>query len=260
MDRQVAGWPIWVGLVAEDLEKQRRFYRDVLGLSELDEGGDWVWFDMGWPKLFEILALDPSLPQYEERRFQVAFVTHDIRHSRQELIERGALPVTDIEGGIDSHQYWCYFRDAEGNVFELVQPLGSPWSSMGTGPGQIVGWPVWIGVVCESLEKQQGFYRDVLGFHQLAENDRVVEFDLGWPNLLELELRNSSPVHERRGYHVSFAVGDIPGARMELMRRGLEPVGDIAGGPQDGGYWCYFRDAEGNIFATSQRLGPPWMG
>ena len=31
-------WPNWIGVVAEDLEAQRRFYRDVLGLRELDAG------------------------------------------------------------------------------------------------------------------------------------------------------------------------------------------------------------------------------
>ena len=28
------GWPTWIGVVADDLEKQRRFYRDALGLHE----------------------------------------------------------------------------------------------------------------------------------------------------------------------------------------------------------------------------------
>jgi len=32
------GWPCWVGVVTEDLEVQRRFYRDMLGLVELAAG------------------------------------------------------------------------------------------------------------------------------------------------------------------------------------------------------------------------------
>jgi extradiol dioxygenase family protein len=39
------GWPCWVGVVADDLDVQRRFYRDVLGLAELAAGPGWVQFD-----------------------------------------------------------------------------------------------------------------------------------------------------------------------------------------------------------------------
>jgi catechol 2,3-dioxygenase-like lactoylglutathione lyase family enzyme len=113
------GWPIWIGVVCEDLEHQRRFYRDVLGLSELKAGEGWVWFDFGG-KLLELLAKEP-LPQYDQRRVSFAFEVDDIRAARAELIDRGVEPVTDIEGGPESLQYWTYFKDAEGNLFELVQ-------------------------------------------------------------------------------------------------------------------------------------------
>ena len=29
-------WPVWIGIVCDDLQAQRRFYRDVLGLSEAE--------------------------------------------------------------------------------------------------------------------------------------------------------------------------------------------------------------------------------
>ena len=40
-------WPNWLGIVVEELEGQRRFYRNVLGIAELDAGEDWVQVDMG---------------------------------------------------------------------------------------------------------------------------------------------------------------------------------------------------------------------
>ncbi len=52
--KQRLGWPIWVGVVTEDIERQRRFYRDVLGFKELDAAKSWVSFDMGWPNFFEL--------------------------------------------------------------------------------------------------------------------------------------------------------------------------------------------------------------
>ena len=117
-------WPVWIGIVCENLDEQRRFYRDVLGLRELKAGVDWVWFDFEG-KLLELLAKAP-VPQYDRRKVSFAFDVDDIRSARAELIRRGVEPVTDIEGGPESLQYWAYFEDAEGNLFELVQRLGGP--------------------------------------------------------------------------------------------------------------------------------------
>jgi catechol 2,3-dioxygenase-like lactoylglutathione lyase family enzyme len=112
-------WPVWIGIVCEDLEQQRHFYRDVLGLSELQAGDHWVWFDFGG-KLLELLAKSP-LPQYDRRGVCFAFEVDDFRVARAELIRRGVEPVTEIQGGPESLQYWTYFKDSEGNLFELVQ-------------------------------------------------------------------------------------------------------------------------------------------
>src|SRR5262245_39309005 len=112
-------WPVWIGIVCEDLEQQRRFYRDVLGLSELKAGDYWVWLDFGG-KLVELPGRFP-LPHYARGGVCFAFEVDDIRSARAELIRRGVEPVTEIEGGPEALQYWTYFKDAEGNLFELVQ-------------------------------------------------------------------------------------------------------------------------------------------
>jgi catechol 2,3-dioxygenase-like lactoylglutathione lyase family enzyme len=116
------GWPVWIGVVTEDLEAQRSFYRDVLGMKELEAGDDWVQFDMGSRKLLELLGKS-DLPQYNERRCQVGFAVDDIHAAVRELLARGVNQVSEIEGGTESGQYWCYFRDPEGNLFEVAQPL-----------------------------------------------------------------------------------------------------------------------------------------
>lgn len=123
-DAHLPRWPNWLGVVVEDLEGQRAFYGDVLGLAESDAGDDWVQFDMGGPNLFELLRRDPEQVQYDRARFQPGFAVGDIRAARARLIEHGAEAITEIEGGQGSGGYWCYFRDPEGNVFELSQRLG----------------------------------------------------------------------------------------------------------------------------------------
>jgi catechol 2,3-dioxygenase-like lactoylglutathione lyase family enzyme len=117
------GWPSWVGVVAEDLEAQRGFYRDVLGFREVESAPDYIQFDLGQRRTFELLARDPAIPQYKERRYQVGFEVEDIGAAREELIGRGVEPVSDIEGGEEAGSLWAYFRDPEGNVFEITQRL-----------------------------------------------------------------------------------------------------------------------------------------
>lgn len=58
-------WPIWIGVVCEDLEAQRKFYRDTLGLNEVRAGEGFVWFEFEG-RLFELLAKSDK-PQYDRR-------------------------------------------------------------------------------------------------------------------------------------------------------------------------------------------------
>jgi catechol 2,3-dioxygenase-like lactoylglutathione lyase family enzyme len=111
-------WPSWVGVVAGDLAGQRRFYRDVLGLREVEAGDGWIGFDLdgNW---FELLAVSER-PQYERPRYQVGFEVEDIETARAELIRRGVKPISEIEGS-EATSRWAYFRDPEGNVFEITQ-------------------------------------------------------------------------------------------------------------------------------------------
>jgi hypothetical protein len=73
--------------------------------------------------LFELVQRAPS-PQYEATRYQVGFTVEDLQATREELIRRGVEPISEIEGQESgSSNIWCYFRDAEDNVFEIMQWL-----------------------------------------------------------------------------------------------------------------------------------------
>ena len=120
---ETLGWPTWIGVVASDLEAQRRFYRETLGLRETGAGPGWVQFDMGG-KMFEVIQRDATA-QYGAPRYQVGFTVEDIESARAELIRRGVEPLTEIEPTEpgETANRWCYFRDPEGNVFEITQWL-----------------------------------------------------------------------------------------------------------------------------------------
>jgi catechol-2,3-dioxygenase len=115
--RVTLNWPTWVGLVVDDLETQRRYYRDIVGLKErrVDEG--YVLFEVGL-NMFELLAKSSS-PQFAHRGFQIAFAVVNMAAVRAELISRGIEPVGDIESF--NGMYWCYFKDPEGNLYEITE-------------------------------------------------------------------------------------------------------------------------------------------
>jgi catechol 2,3-dioxygenase-like lactoylglutathione lyase family enzyme len=127
--REPLGWPMWVGVVVDDLERQRRFWGDLLGLPETAAGSDYVQFDMGQGRTFELVQRS-ELPQYDDLRFQVGFAVEDIGGACAELLQAGVEPLTGIEG---EESTWAYFRDPEGNVFEITQRLGSGESSTEVG-------------------------------------------------------------------------------------------------------------------------------
>jgi catechol 2,3-dioxygenase-like lactoylglutathione lyase family enzyme len=107
-------------VVAEDLDAQRRFYRDVLGMAELAVGHGWVHFDFGEAGVLELVQRTGE-PQYDQARYQVGYAVADLESARDELAARGVQQVSDIEGDAAAGGRWCYFRDAEGNVFEIKE-------------------------------------------------------------------------------------------------------------------------------------------
>lgn len=117
-EREVLGWPTWIGIVVRDLDHQRRFWGDLLGLPEAASGSDFVHFDMGAGRSFELIERSQE-PAYDRLRFQVGFAVEDIDRARDWILRRGVEPITEIVRADDSS--WAYFRDPEGNVFEITQ-------------------------------------------------------------------------------------------------------------------------------------------
>ena len=113
------GWPTWIGVVVDDLDAQRRFYRDTLGLREISADRDYAIFDVDGNR-FELLRRSDEA-QYDALRYQVGFAVDDIVAVRKALIAGGATAISEIEGEQEPTGSWCYFRDPEGRVFEIKQ-------------------------------------------------------------------------------------------------------------------------------------------
>ena len=113
------GWPTWIGVVVDDLEAQRTFWGEMLGVPEDHAGPGFAHFIMPTGEIFEVIERS-EVPEYNGRRFQVGFEVDDIEATRVELIRRGITPISEIMGA-DSPDPWSYFLDREGNVFEIKQ-------------------------------------------------------------------------------------------------------------------------------------------
>lgn len=113
------GWPTWIGVVVDDLEAQRTFWGEMLGVPEDHAGPGFAHFIMPTGEIFEVIERS-EIPEYNGRRFQVGFEVADIHGTRAELIRRGITPISEVMGD-DSPDPWAYFLDPEGNVFEIKQ-------------------------------------------------------------------------------------------------------------------------------------------
>jgi catechol 2,3-dioxygenase-like lactoylglutathione lyase family enzyme len=114
------GWPCWAGAVAEDIDAQRRLHRDVLGLAEVAAGPGWVRFGVGNAGVLELIQRSTE-PQYDQAGHQIGYTVADLAAAREELVSRGVQQVTEIEGDAAAGGRCCYFRDAEGNIFEIKE-------------------------------------------------------------------------------------------------------------------------------------------
>ena len=96
-------------------------------------GEGWVQFDLAG-HTFELVGVDRSRQQYDARRFQVGFEVAEIHAARDALTRGGARAISGVEGGVELGSYWAYFRDPEGNVFEVKQALGEQGSEPSSRP------------------------------------------------------------------------------------------------------------------------------
>jgi catechol 2,3-dioxygenase-like lactoylglutathione lyase family enzyme len=86
-------------------------------------GADRAQFDLGDRRVFELLRRDPGRIRYGRTRFQPGSPVEDIDRARDRLLALGAEQLTEMEDGPEHGGLWCYFRDPQGHVFELTQPI-----------------------------------------------------------------------------------------------------------------------------------------
>jgi lactoylglutathione lyase len=109
-----------VRIFVDDLDRARRFYRDVLELDEKSAGPEWAVFDIdGRDVVLETVAADDPERGLVGRLLAVSFAVDDIDGVYRNLVARGvsfpAPPEMQPWGGV-----LAFPRDPDGNVLTLV--------------------------------------------------------------------------------------------------------------------------------------------
>jgi lactoylglutathione lyase len=124
------GFPDYVVLIVEDLDRALNFYTDVLGLQLGHRSGDYAQLNTGATRLAfytreamaKTLGFSLKPPSDESPGFEIGFKVEDVDAAFLELVEKGAspaMPPTTRPWG----QRTAYVRDPDGHLIELVQDL-----------------------------------------------------------------------------------------------------------------------------------------
>jgi glyoxylase I family protein len=124
-----------VSILVTDLERSRRFYRDVLGLAEIAKPRTFsfsvLWFDLGNQQLH--LLLKPKADSVSPRHF--ALRVKDVPAARVYLRERGVA--TDETTPIP-HCDRFFIADPDLNRIEIIQWL-EPYDPARSGAAELDG-------------------------------------------------------------------------------------------------------------------------
>lgn len=115
----------------------------------------------------------------------------------------------------------------------------------------------WLGVGTDSFDETLTFFSEVMGLSKVVVDERgVAILKVSEGQVLEVfgpgtegRKLTSPPV-------IAFEVDDVSAARDELLRHGVDVLGEI--GSWNGFEWLKFRGPEGHVFALQKTAPAGW--
>lgn len=149
-----------LAVYASDMDKADRFYTHVLGARKGSdpESAVGVRYYLSARQFVEVLPAKEK--QGPSMLAHVAYTTVDARALRTWLAKRGVAKLGGVQRGVDG-DLWFATRDPEGNEVQFVQPASSADTPV---PGAISGRIIHVGYAVHDRAKQDGFYKQLLGF------------------------------------------------------------------------------------------------
>lgn len=149
-----------LAVYARDLGQADRFYTHVLGARKGrdPENPAGVRYYLSTRQFVEVLPAGAR--QDASMLAHVAYTTTDAPALRAWLAERGLAKLGKIQRGVEG-ELWFATVDPEGNEVQFVQPAGTADTPV---PGAISGRIIHVGYAVRDRVKQDGFYRQILGF------------------------------------------------------------------------------------------------
>ncbi|MGH3715381.1 MAG: VOC family protein [Micromonosporaceae bacterium] len=110
---------------ARDLERAKRFYRDILGLKVTEERPEGISFESGDTKLYLYPTFTPEVAAHTLASWDVADLDAEMTELRGRGItfEEYDFPGLKTENGVAElgGERGCWFKDSEGNILALGQ-------------------------------------------------------------------------------------------------------------------------------------------
>ena len=131
-----------VSVITTDVERSRRFYRDVLGLKEIAKPRTFnfvvIWFDLGNQQLHVFLKDQPDTRSPRHFALRVA----DAAAARGHFIEHGIRPEETTPIPV-ADRFFIY--DPDGNRIEIIQWV-KPYNPAESGAAELDRWRVGRGM------------------------------------------------------------------------------------------------------------------
>nr|WP_295660915.1 VOC family protein [Polymorphobacter sp.] len=159
-DRPAIGGVSHLAVYSTDAAKTRDFYTRVLGAREGSDpenpAGKRYYFS---PRQF-VEVLPAPATHGPSMLAHVAYATLDAAGLRRWLAANGMTGLSPVQRSADGDQ-WFTTHDPEGNEVQFVQSASADTAAV---PGAISGRIIHVGFAVHDRAKQDGFYRQLLGF------------------------------------------------------------------------------------------------
>lgn len=222
-----------VAYASHDLDASRAFYRDWLGLQEVntwtaDGKTAFTFFKINDHQFVEIT---PESAPDTDRFGDISFETDNAEAMRRYLAGKGVtVPKEVTHGRIGNVAF--KITDPAGHQLEFVQymPQGKTAQDYRKhlGPDRVSVHMTHSGLIVTDLDPEYRFYTDVLGFTETWRGSSDGK-TLSWINLkspdsadyVEFMLYAEPPAPTKRGsaHHICLVVPSIPGAVAELKAK-----------------------------------------